>query len=343
MPGAGTDDGGSSGTGLGETDGGDDGGSSETGDTADAGDTASEPGATTEGGPGTEAGGGAGSAADAAGGGDGQAAAGGSLGGAQVGGAHRRDTTQIDPHEREEYLGLEAGALSAQINSALFEGGLLEDASQPEEFRGAWNTILSAYAESSAELATYLQSAFRAVTESALMYQEADQAVEAFQAELRADVAAGREVAADGWLAEIRAARDGVKVASARLEAAILAAAQAGRGAEVDQVLEDVIVAALQGLMDANERLFVETEVLAAVTASLRDSRAAGEAEIDPDEMASTRAQAREDAHAVVAEMRARWDRIAQDVLAAFLNRLNTGQGGADVPGEVGPFDPVRG
>ena len=55
-------------------------------------------------------------------------------------------------------------------------------------------------------------------------------------------------------------AREDVKAASAELEAAIRTAARAGRDERFDQVLDDVISAALQRLMTANERLFVETE-----------------------------------------------------------------------------------
>ena len=79
-----------------------------------------------------------------------------------------------------------------------------------------------------------------------------------------------------------------MKGASAQLEAAILAAGQASQESQFDRVLEDVISAALERLMAANETLFVETQALTAVATALREARGDGTAAVDGDQLAAT-------------------------------------------------------
>ena len=133
---------------------------------------------------------------------------------------------------------------------------------------------------------------------------------------------AGYQVDVEALLAEVTAARDDVKLAGSQLETAILTAAEAGRDDTFDQALEDVISAALQRLMTANESLFVESQALSAVVTVLRDARVNGESEVGQDRIDVTAAWARLDAHTEITEMRASWDRVARDVFSAFVTRL---------------------
>ena len=114
------------------------------------------------------------------------------------------------------------------------------------------------------------------------------------------------------------------------MEAAIIAAAEAGKNEKFDRVLEDVVSAALQRLMEANERLFVETQALTAAAAALRDARTTGESTIDEARIASATAQARLEAREAVEEMRKSWDRTAEDVFSAFVERLAAEQADAN-------------
>ena len=73
-------------------------------------------------------------------------------------------------------------------------GDLLDDESQPREFREAWNTILSAWGGTGEEVSAYLKSAFRAVTESALVYRGYEQSMEAIYGIFLQRVARGRQL-----------------------------------------------------------------------------------------------------------------------------------------------------
>jgi hypothetical protein len=228
----------------------------------------------------------------------------------------------VGHHRQDEELELGTGQLGLQITSAMLSGDLLSDGSQPVEFREAWDSILAAYADSGEELAAYLQSAFRAVTESALIYQAAERSVAAVDEELTLAAAAGTRVDVDVLVAEVVAAREEVRGASAELQAAILAAARAGKHDQFDRVLEDVIEGALQRLMAANEHLFLDSQALTAALGALREARAAGAETVDPDQLAVLADQGRVAAQAEVTEMRKSWDRVAQDVFSAFVARL---------------------
>ncbi len=306
----------------------DDGGDagSDGGDAADGGE-ASDAGDSTDAGDAGDTGDAGGEASSAAGepGGDatGGASGGGKAGSGQGtrGGYHRED-------EEES----EASQLNSQISNVVLSGDLLDDESQPQEFRAAWNTILGAWVGTGEEISAYLESAFRAVTESALVYQGYEQSVEALDRELSLAVEAGLEADVDDLRAEANSARDAVKMASEQLEQAILSAAQAGKNAQFDRVLEDVVAAALQRLMTANDSLYIETQALTAVVAVLRDGRVTNEAELDAAHLAEAVAEARLEANEVVVEMRKSWDRAAQDVFSAFVERLaaERGQAGQD-------------
>ncbi len=244
--------------------------------------------------------------------------------------AGNRDRSDVHhrEEEEEEELEIEADQLTLQVRNAMFDGELLSDENQPAEFREAWNTILAAYADSGEELAAYLQSAFRTVTESACIYQSAEQTLTALHHELALAGQSGYQVNVETLLSEATAARDNVKLAGSQLEAAILTAAEAGRDDTFDQALEDVISAALQRLMTANESLFVESQALSAVVTVLRDARVNGESEVGQDQIDVTAAWARLDAHTEITEMRASWDRVARDVFSAFVARLVAQQAG---------------
>lgn len=279
-------------------------------------------------------------AADAAGGtpgeviADGQAGAGvspaqamaGVVGGSTAGGQH---TGTVYHREREEEFLFSGDELVTQINSALFTGDLLNDETQPPEFREAWNTILAAYVESGTELTAYLQSAFRTITESACLHRAVEQAIQVLTAELEAAASEGLHVDANPLLTEATGARDDVRAATSELEHVIQAAAEAGRRDSFDQVLDDVIRGALQRLMAANEQLFIQTQALTAVLASVRDARAGGQSP-DADQMAAVVAAARQAAQEEFAEMRKSWDRVAQDVFAAFVRQLVARHTGGD-------------
>jgi hypothetical protein len=229
-----------------------------------------------------------------------------------------------EPHHYDgsEELEFEDPQFAAHFGGALLGGELLSDATQPIEFQEAWSTILGAYAHSSDELAAYLESAFRTVTESACVYQAADQAEAAAKLELEHAAELGIDVDADNLLDGLIAARQEVVLASTQLEQAIRAAARAGSGGTFDQVLDDVITSALNGLMTANEKLFVESHALAAAAAVLQDARLGGARVVDPNDLELAAAQARAAARHEMSEMRDRWDRVAQDVFSAFVARL---------------------
>jgi hypothetical protein len=154
------------------------------------------------------------------------------------------------------------------------------------------------------------------------MYRGADQAVAGLSEELALAVWPQTPAEIDVLVAELNDARDDVRVASKELQQAIAAAAEAGKANALDKVLEDVISATLQNLMSANEHLFARTQALVAAADVLRTARLAGEKVVDTEVIASATEQARNDAHAAVAEMRERWDRVAQDVFEAFVERL---------------------
>ena len=240
-----------------------------------------------------------------------------------------RAANDVGYHERDDEQEWGASRLTAEITDAMFNDELLRDESQPLEFREAWDTILGAYAESSEEVSAYLESAFRAVTESAVTYRAAEQSIEVMNQELALAAEYGLLFDADGLRDEIREARDDVKIASQELERAILAAAEVGKSDKFDRVLEDVVSGALQRLMTANGRLFVETQILTATATILRDARIGGERNVDDARMASATDQARVEAQATVLEMRESWDRVARDVFSAFVQRLATEQGDA--------------
>jgi hypothetical protein len=218
--------------------------------------------------------------------------------------------------------GLEGSTpFSFQVQSALLSGDLTSDESLPTEFRDTWNTILTAYADSGAELATYLQSAFRTVTEAACIYQSAEQMLSAATQELGQLAAGPAQEQLAELIGQVTTAREAVKVASTRLETEIQAAAQAGREERFDRVLEDVIAAALEQLTAANGRLYVSSETLEAATLVLQTAQQSG-SPVTPEQVAQATAQAHDAAQIEIAEMRKSWDRVAQDVFSAFVTRL---------------------
>ncbi len=296
---------------------------------SDAGDFGEAPAASDAGGESSASGdaGDAGNAAAAEG--PGQAADGGASGPTAV--AQRREDDPLAAPDEDD-LGVEIGELTSQIRDAMFTGDLLTDDTQPIEFRAAWDTILGAYAGTGEELTTYLESAFRTVTESAFVHQAADHTLDAVQEELTLAREAGLDVDVDVLIEQVLAARDDVRQASSELEAAILAAAEAGQNDRFDRVLEDVISASLYRLMVANEQLFVNTEALAAATAQIRAARVNDAKAIATDELVAAARQARDAARAEINEMRKSWDRVAQDVFAAFVTRLVAQKGAIDNP-----------
>lgn len=270
-------------------------------------------------------------------GGDGAAApaTGAPLVGAAVGGPTASATeghgaTPTLGHRRDDEFEVVTVELSSQVQAALFRDDLLEDPRVPVEFRETWHTILGAYADSGEELAAYLESAFRTVTESACIYQGADAALAALNEELALAADAGWHPDVHALAALLNQARHQVRVASAELEAAILAAAQAGRDQQFDRVLEDVISAALQRLMTANEQLYVESQAIAAATAWIRAARLDAGHEPSPQDLAAAATLGRDAAQAEITELRKSWDRVAQDVFSAFVARLVAQQAGGN-------------
>lgn len=210
-------------------------------------------------------------------------------------------------------------SLATQLSTALLTGDLLSDDTQPAEFREAWNSILSAYADSGEEVAAYLDSAFRTVSESAFIHQAAEQARARLEEELEQSLEAGFAVDVDTLLIELDEAAAAVKRASIELERAILAAAEAGRHERFDQVLEDVIKASMQQLMRANEQLFVASQAAVSAADVIRTARVDGHNAVPAEQLDRALAAARESGHDAIREMRLSWDRVAQDVFAAFV------------------------
>ncbi len=211
---------------------------------------------------------------------------------------------------------------AADMQSAILSGELFDDAAQPAEFRAAWDTILGALADSSVELTAYLQSAFRTVTEAAHLYQASEQALAALMDELALADGMNARGHLDELLAAAGEARTLVRVTSSELQAVIMAAAEAGRQGSFDRVLDDVIGAALHRLITANERLFIETQAVAAATAVLHEARVHGEREIDADVLPIELAESRVAAESAFREIRKSWDRVAEDAFAAFVAQL---------------------
>ena len=236
-------------------------------------------------------------------------------------------TTSANPsarHESEfELLLDDVDELSIRIRSVIFDTEtLMTDESQPEVFRATWDSILGAYADGGEDLAAYLQSAFRAVGEAAFMYRTAAEAETALRAELDRAAAAGLNLDLSDELDLLNGVRAEVTAASAALQAALEAAAEAGAAGRFDQVLEDVVTAALQRLMDANGELFAQSQALFALKRALADARLAGRVDLDPQTLDPLADNARTTARQTVAEMRKSWDRVAEDVFAAFVQRM---------------------
>lgn len=261
------------------------------------------------------------------------AAAEGSAGG---GVAARLEENEPAFADREEEDALQILALNSQVQDALLTAELLADETQPIEFRAAWETILVAYASSGDELATYLQSAFRAVTESACVFKSSEEALAALLSELRLAGDDDLELDLDALVARLRAAQDHVRLASTELQDAIRAAAVAGQEERFDRVLEDVIRAVLQQLMTSNEQLYIETHALATAGALLRAARLSG-TQLTAAELDDATVQARGAARAEFVELRKSWDRVAEDVFAAFVARLVNER---DADGARPPIDP---
>jgi len=234
---------------------------------------------------------------------------------AHVGG-NREDGLGYHRDETEEYM-----PLSFHAQSAMLSNDLLADQTLPTEFRDTWNTILTAYADSGAELAAYLQSAFRTVTEAACIYQSAEHMLETATYEMGLLGAGATHDQLEDLVHQVTLARDDVKAASTRLETEIQAAARAGREERFDQALEDVIDAALQQLTTANERLYVSSEALKAATLVLQAAHQTNTPGT-PELVAQATTQAHHAAQIEIAEMRKSWDRLAQDVFSAFVMRL---------------------
>lgn len=274
--------------------------------------------------------------ADAAADGNGSAVATDATGAAAAaGGGATADIVRM--RELEEYAPLGQDELGTQINDALFNGDLLADADQPVEFRGAWDAILGAYVDTGFEVASYLESAFRVVTEAAVLYRDAETAADALNVVLDLDPNDPVAIEAQSLLDQLALAREEVRVASSELEGVIQAAAQAGKAERFDQVLEDLLVASLERLMNANAALYMETHAVAAVVAGMRDH---GATPVNSADAVRTLARnARDDAQDEINEMRKRWDRIAQDVFSAFVAELVAKRGGAPTSADA-PVQP---
>jgi hypothetical protein len=203
---------------------------------------------------------------------------------------------------------------------------LLIDDSHPGELREAWETILDAYAVRGDELSAYLESAFKTVIESTLVFQSAEREIELLEEVLRKAEEAGLQIDSDALLAEIREARENVKQASDQLRAAIAAAGEKGRAGQFDQALEDVIIAALRQLEQRNERLFVDSHVIEAVRTHVQEVLDADDPSAGNLQIEAIASESRAEATQQFTEMRERWDAAAQDVFSAFLARMVSGR-----------------
>ncbi|MBN2562707.1 MAG: hypothetical protein JXQ75_17415, partial [Phycisphaerae bacterium] len=295
------------------TDGSDAADAGDVGETADSGDAGGE--------------------ASSAGGEAGGESTGGDRGVAGGGRARGSQAAGVNHHEREDEMDFNVAQILEQVSSVVMSGDLTTDESQPEEFREAWDSILGACVSSSEELAVYLKSAFRAVTESAIIYKSAEQSIHAMNQELSVTPEADLLAGADSLLTGVRTASKDVKTASQQLEQEILSAADASKNNSFDRVLEDVVQAALQRLMAANDRLYVETKALKAAAAVLRDARVSADGALDEVRLTEAVSQARLEAMKDVSEMRKSWDRVAQDVFSAFVERLAAERGAASESG----------
>ncbi len=224
--------------------------------------------------------------------------------------------------------------LSMRLADLAFVTDVLFDPNQPEEIRGAFQTILQTYVQSNEELAAYLQSAFRSVAEAALLHRDADSLEEAARVELTRLREAGAE-SAEPFAALL--ARTGTlsrqdRIAVEELRRVLLQAASTGEDG-LDRTLEDVVNAALVSLNDTNDDLTIAMQSLRDLARSVRETPDSELAVLEYDALAEA---ARGRAEAALRATRQRWDLVAEDVFAAFVKRLATERAEASAPSPPG-------
>jgi len=213
--------------------------------------------------------------------------------------------------------------IAMNLTDLAFSEDILFDESQPQEIREAFGTILQAYTQSSAELAAYLQSAFRSVAESAAIHRASDLAIRTLQTDVeqaQEDPAIRSQV--PPIVRELASGQQAVRQATQELRRAILDAATTGAKG-FDQAFEDVITAAILSLDEANTRLLVAARTGKAVTRALEQRlRLRTEARAPEAVFREQLRELQEEARDYVSARRRGWDLASQDVFAAFVKRL---------------------
>ncbi len=216
---------------------------------------------------------------------------------------------------------------------------------QPEEIRHAYTTILDLYAHSNEEMLPYLHSAFQAVVESASTYRCSAGVLALAQREITAHESAGlqppRQLIA--LVRTVIASQDEVEAATAELTRCIREATRSISD-EVDRFADDGIRAALENLNRANEHLILSFRALEAATNAAKHNRQAGDDAAARQSLTDAIDKARQSAREQIELIRKRWDRAAEDVLAACLRALAAKNGEAPVVGNVvtGDAQPVK-
>lgn len=204
-----------------------------------------------------------------------------------------------------------------------FREELITDASQPEAIRAAFDSILHAYTTSSVELSAYLQSAFRSVAESAVLYGRSTAILDSATSEAERLSSAGWQVqgAVTPLLKALEAARDDVLQATSTLRDAVRGASAAGETG-FDRAFEDMVTGAVASLSRSNDQLLAASRIAETVLTSLREDRLAGKEPVPPDAILQRVRDTREQVTAEVNRIRQRWDLTSEDVFAAFIRRL---------------------
>lgn len=235
----------------------------------------------------------------------------------------REDPTRSE--EEQDRWTLEEGDtdLLQSITDLALREDVLFDPSQPIEIRQAFDSILQAYTTSSAEIAAYLQSAFRSVAESAVMHKRSTEVLESAQAEMDALVEAGWPVEEElrPLLAMLQESREAVIEATRELRSAVVASAAAGE-VGFDRSFEDVVTGAVAGLSQANEHLIGTSQTVESVVRELRARRLEG---MEPPGAGDVKAEIQDIREKVAKELgnlHRRWDLASEDVFAAFIKRL---------------------
>ncbi len=222
----------------------------------------------------------------------------------------------------EQLPSMTGDELGSKIANLAFDDNVIMDELQPLEIKATWSTLLNTFAGSEYELSAYLQSAFRMVAESAVLFKEAHILIETVTP-IVDTISPHYDI--NGLIHEVNENQQDVRVAVDELQMAIKTIEATGRMNRFDRVFDDVVEAMVLNLKDANEQLIISTSSLnAALLAVNRDM--GNDISINRSKIEQAVNEARAQARHEIDLMRKQWDMVAKDVFAAFVKRLLTDQ-----------------